>query len=602
MVSLFKERKSVDVLICGAGPVGLFLANELAGFEINFRIIEKLEKYSKFSKSLFIAPRTMEIFDNRGLLDPFLEHGVKIKQLFIHLNFHDPSNPIKIELSNMNSSFAFGLVNRQNKTEEYLVDALHKKKSMGKKNVPNIEFGMELVRYKEEENQIIAVVKNTNNEEEEITCQYLVGCDGVHSTVRKGINDWAYEGQTLGSSWALADLEIDHELIKYDSATSFASHEGPIAIEGLDARKNTVRVIVKVSEEESKHETKDHVMHGLTNEKHITLEELQKLIDERIAPIKLELKNPVWISNFKISERIVNRYRTGRAFVAGDAAHCHSPFGGQGMNLGFQDAHNLAFKLALAIRGQAADVDKLINSYEQERHPIGKKVVSGTSLVTKMWTSNNFISIFLRTRVVPFIFHFFPKIVFKFHTNSFQTDFNYLPETSEIFHKYEPRLSAKNKLIKAGHYALDGLLKKITLHKRYERITLFDVFRSTALKHTLILFTQTKGVTADCNPLIRTLLEIYGDYKSTITPIIISDQGAVQTADLQFMPFQEEGREQHIFVECKFELHEKYGITNEARQQAFVLVRPDLYVASAVFEDDVDELKAFLGGYLVKAD
>ncbi|KAF0497157.1 FAD binding domain-containing protein [Gigaspora margarita] len=497
---------------------------------------------------------------------------------------------------------------------------------MGKKNIPNIEFGMELVQYKEEENQIIAIVKNTNNEEEEITCQYLVGCDGVHSTVRKGINDWAYEGQTLGSSWALADLEIDHELIKYNSATSFASHEGadiflmnftnlmhyvsfhlnksfyeiyyvtllgPIAIEGLDARKNTVCVIVKVSEEASKHETKDNVMHSITNKKYIMLKELQKLIDERIAPIKLELKNPVWISNFKISERIVSRYRTEHAFITRDAAHCHSPFGGQGMNLGFQDAHNLAFKLALAIRGQAADVDKLIKSYKQERHPIGKKVVSGTSLVTKMWTSNNFISIFLQTRVVPFIFHFFSKIVFKFHTNSFQTDFNYLPETSEIFHKYETHLSSKNKLIKAGHYALDRLLKKITLHKRYECITLFDIFRSTALKHTLILFTQTKGVTADCNPLIHTLLEIYGNYKSTITPIIISDQGAVQTANLQFMLFQEEGREQHIFIECKFELYEKYSITNEARQQAFVLVRPDLYIACAVLEDDVDELKAF---------
>ncbi|CAG8819761.1 7473_t:CDS:2, partial [Racocetra fulgida] len=150
-------------------PVGLFLANELAEFEIDFRIIEKLEKRPKFSRALAIAPRTMEIFDNRqlnihlsvtyfkGLLDPFLEHGVKIKQLFLHQNVHDLSNPIKLDLSSQNSSFAFGLINRQNKTEEYLIDALYKKKSMGKKNVPNIEFCMELVRYKEEDNQIIAV-------------------------------------------------------------------------------------------------------------------------------------------------------------------------------------------------------------------------------------------------------------------------------------------------------------------------------------------------------------------------------------------------------------------------------------------------------------
>ncbi|CAG8608979.1 7774_t:CDS:2, partial [Scutellospora calospora] len=329
----------------------------------------------------------------------------------------------------------------------------------------------------------------------------------------------------------------------------------------LNVRKNIVRIIVKISDEESKHEANNHV----TNETHITLEELQKLIDERIAPIKLELKNPVWISKFRINERIVNRYRTGRALVAGDAAHCHSPFGGQGMNLGIQDAHNLAFKLALAIRGQAADVDKLIDSYEQERYPVAKKVVSGTGFFTKMWSGNDFISIFLRTR-------------------------------------YKPRSRVENKLIKAGHYALDGLLKKIIPHESHERITMFDVLRLTASKHTLILFTLTKGATADCNPLIRTLLEIYNDYKSTITPVIVSYQGVIQAADVPFMPFLKEGREQHIFVEYKFELHEKYGITKEVGQQAFVLVRPDLYVASAVFEDNVDELKAFLRGYLVKAD
>ncbi|CAG8653280.1 13937_t:CDS:2 [Dentiscutata erythropus] len=595
MDSLFKEKKNVDVLICGAGPVGLFLANELAEFEVNFRIIEKLEKHPKFSKALLIAPRTMEIFDNRqlifiypGLLDPFLEHGVKLKQSVMHYNVHDSSNPIRFDLSSLNSSFAYGLINRQNKTEEYLIDALHKKKSMGKKNVPNIEFGMELVRYKEEENKIIAVVKNTNNVEEEITCQYLVGCDGVHSTVRKGISGWTYEGQTLRSSWALADLEIDHELHKHDCATAFAFSGGILAIESLDVGKNTVRIIFKISEEESKHETNDDDF--TKNETHITLEELQKLIDERIAPIKLELKNPVWISNFRISERIVNRYRMGRAFVAG------------GMNLGIQDAHNLAFKLALAISCQAADVDKLIDSYEQERYPVGKKVVSGTGFFRKVWSDDNFISKFLRTSVAPFMFHFFPQTSSKIITNLFQSDFNYLPETSGIFHKYKPRLSAENKLIKAGHYALDGLLKKITNNKSHERITMFDIFRSTALKHTLILFTQTNGVTVDCNPLIRTLLEIYSDYKSTITPIIISYHGAVQSADIPFMPFLEEGREQHIFAECKLELHEKYGITKEVGQQAFVLVRPDLYVASAVFGDDVDELKAFLERYLIKAN
>ncbi|CAG8768993.1 8653_t:CDS:2 [Dentiscutata erythropus] len=593
MVSLFKEKKC-DVLICGAGPVGLFLANELANFEINFRIIDKTKKKPDFSKALLLAPRTLEILNNRDLIDTFLEHGNRIKHFNVYQNTSNTSDPLKIDLTNMNTTCPFGVINRQNKTEEYLIDALHKKKSMGKKNVPNVEFGMELLSYKEEENHIIAVVKNLNNNiEEEIHCQYLVGCDGVHSNVRKGANGWTYEGQTLKSSWALADVMIDHELVNYDHVT------GPIILFPLDARKNTVRVFMKVADEEDKHENNDSITHGLTNETHITLDEMQKIIDDRIAPIKLELKNPVWISNFRINERIVNRYRTGRAFVAGDAAHCHSPVGGQGMNLGIQDAHNLAFKLVLAIRNQAVDINKLLDSYEQERYPVGKNIVSSTSFATKLLSNTDMVNKFLRTRIAPFIIHFFPQAALNTQSNLFQIELNYSSEASGILHNHS---STENKLIKAGHFALDGLLMKVIPHKIHDRLTLYDILRSTAVKHTLILFTLSNGVTADNNPLIDTLLNIYTTYKTTITPIIISFQGVVQIADVPFMPFLEEGREQHIFVENRFELHEKYGITKENGKQAFVLVRPDLYIASAVFEDDVDELKAFLDGYLVKAD
>ncbi|CAG8855840.1 45638_t:CDS:2, partial [Gigaspora margarita] len=131
-------------------------------------------------------------------------------------------------------------------------------KSLRKKHVPNVEFDMELIKYEEKDDHVIAVVKNTkSNVEEEIICQYLVGCDGVHSIVRKGINDWTFEGQTLNSSWALADVEIDHELAKYYQGT-FIIHEAPIVILPLDARKNTFRLTVKIGDEEKKNETNDH--------------------------------------------------------------------------------------------------------------------------------------------------------------------------------------------------------------------------------------------------------------------------------------------------------------------------------------------------------
>ncbi|CAG8804160.1 15120_t:CDS:2, partial [Dentiscutata erythropus] len=187
-------------------------------------------------------------------------------------------------MNSINITFPIGLMVCQNKTNNYLIDALYKKKSIGKKNVSNIEFGMELLSHKEENDYIIAIIKNLNNNvEEEIRCQYLVECDSVYSGVRKEIS------QTLKSSWALADVEIKHKLVRYNQATAFSL--GPLVIIPLDARKNTYHIVIKIANEEDKHDTNNGVTHGLTNKKPITIDKLQKIFDERIAPIKMELKN-----------------------------------------------------------------------------------------------------------------------------------------------------------------------------------------------------------------------------------------------------------------------------------------------------------------------
>ncbi|CAG8809585.1 19927_t:CDS:2, partial [Racocetra fulgida] len=134
-----------------------------------------------------------------GLIDPFLENGVKVKQFTTYQSIQEL---FKIDLSSMNSLFPFALMTRQNKTEDYLVDALHRKKSMGIENVPNVEFGMELIKCEEKDDRIIAIVKNINSgKEEEIICHYL----------------------TLNASWAVADVSIDHELVKDYQVTLFAA-------------------------------------------------------------------------------------------------------------------------------------------------------------------------------------------------------------------------------------------------------------------------------------------------------------------------------------------------------------------------------------------
>ena len=227
---------------------------------------------------------------------------------------------------------------------------------------------MELLSYADDGRQVCATLHHADGREESITAAWLAACDGAHSTVRHALG-LAFDGETMESGWILADVLIDGELPN-DQMTIGWQPEGVMAYFPMRGRRFRV-----IAETGSASDTSDP-----------TLAQVQSLIDSR-GPQGLRAHDPVWLSHFRINERKIKDYRHGRIFLAGDAAHVHSPAGGQGMNTGMQDAFNLAWKLALVQRRQAAPA--LLDSYSPERSAIGDQVLSSTGRMTRVALLHN---------------------------------------------------------------------------------------------------------------------------------------------------------------------------------------------------------------------
>ncbi len=215
--------------------------------------------------------------------------------------------------------------------------------------------------------------------EEELRTRYLVGCDGAHSTVRKGLG-LSFEGGALPEEFMLADVEVDWDLPHGYTVRSM-HHDDAGAVDDVLVciplpGSGRYRMSTRVSPELSATAPADAgVAHGLQSGRGPGLTDIQAVLD-RLSPVPTTASTLRWSSVFRISHRIVDRYGRGRVFVAGDAAHIHPPTGAQGMNTGIQDAWNLAWKLALAVADAAAP--GLLDSYDAERRPVGEEVVGRT--------------------------------------------------------------------------------------------------------------------------------------------------------------------------------------------------------------------------------
>ncbi|MFJ5986002.1 FAD-dependent monooxygenase [Lentzea sp. NPDC092896] len=335
-----------DVVIVGAGPTGLWLAGELRLGGASVVVLESRLDRDENSKALTIHPRTIEILDCRGVVEPFLEEGVRIP------NGHFGGLPDRMDFSVLDTPYPFTLALPQVRTEELLEQ---RAVGMG----ATVRRGC----------QVVGLTPNgVELADGEVAGRYVVGCDGTRSTVREvaGID---FPG-TAATTWGwLGDVVLDDP-----PARGFASFTGPDGGLMVVPLPGGVHRIVGGDPASNRPEWPGE----------LTLDELRTTV-KAIAGTDFGLRDPKWLSRFGNATRQASAYRSGSVLLAGDAAHMHFPTGGVGMNVGIQDAHNLGWKLAAVVTGRADD--SLLDTYHSERHPVGADLLRHTRAQTALMTA-----------------------------------------------------------------------------------------------------------------------------------------------------------------------------------------------------------------------
>lgn len=368
----------VDVLIIGAGPTGLTMAIECLRYNLTCTIIDHALKPSSHSKAIAIQARTLEVFQRMGVHNRFLTAGLQIKKANIYSGNNKQAH---IDLRSIPSPFPFVLSIEQSQTEQILNDYLEELKG-------RVERPTQLLCYEEKNGLIIA-----QTDRGEIHAHYLIGCDGAHSTVRKAMG-CSFEGKRFSDIFSLADVHLRWKRLP-DELHIFLESDGVAAVFPLP-EKDRYRLIFQLKELRNLFHSHHSLEQGIIESKQIplpTLPQIQQLLS-RYAKEHVTLSSPRWIANFHINSRLSNHYRKGPIFLAGDAAHIHSPVGGQGMNTGIQDAFNLAWKLAYVHRQHAPA--SLLDTYEEERHHLGKNLLKNTQRASLLVTLHSPPLLFMR--------------------------------------------------------------------------------------------------------------------------------------------------------------------------------------------------------------
>ncbi len=364
-----------DVLIVGAGPVGLFLANECARRGLRWRLIETKPSQSEHSKALAIFPRTLEIFDMAGVVDPFLEAANRVTSVDVIAHgrtlAHMPFAPEE-------SPYPFIAMVPQNVTEKLLVEQLTRKNGA-------IEYETSFVSAVQYDD-FVSVTLDRKGQRRDLSAAWVVGCDGAHSAVRHLLN-LPFKGAEYHELFLLADIETN-ETLPADRLQLCPNESGPLAIFPMSSTRRRIVATIPNAEGDAP-----------------SLNLVKTILSQR-APSGIEARALHWSSYFHIHHRHVSRLRQGRIFLAGDAAHIHSPFGGQGMNTGLHDVWNLVWKLDLVLRGHGNE--ELLKSYSTERLPVIKNVIEITDFLTKAMATSNKFAQALRDAVIPMISHLAP--------------------------------------------------------------------------------------------------------------------------------------------------------------------------------------------------
>ncbi len=570
IIAMTTQRKDdATVLIVGAGPVGLAMACELTRYGIPVRIIEKEAVANDKSKALGIHARTMEVFENMGVVDKFLERGQKLHGANL---FYERKRVLHLSFDELDTPYPFVLSLPQFETERLLSEHL---RSAG----IEVERSTQLLGFWQDADSVTCTLVHADGHEESVDFLWVIGCDGSHSTVRHRL-DLPFEGAPYEENFALADVQVEWSNPE-DELYGYLGEDSVMLV--FPFGNGRCRVICESSVAQPEGEVPPELQY------------FQNAMD-KLGPPGTKLSDPRWMTWFRIHRRCINKYRDRRVFLAGDAAHIHSPAGGQGMNTGIQDAYNLAWKLAHVVRGNAPE--SLLNSYEAERHPTAQMVLRGTDLFTRTVFLRSPIAQHIRNRVASWLMSHEVVQERAVRTGAMlAVNYRQSPIVGEqraaltrviLPGARDPQEPGLTQWLDFAHgpcpgdRAPDEMLVDAATNS-LKRV--FECIRGTT--HHLLLFTGVESSMADYRSLSAMAGTAYGAFGELLTVhfIVAGDQ----------IP-QELSSDASILLDPDFTVHHKYG----ASSQCLYLIRPDGYVGFRSQPVDDKTLIAYLSQVLVR--
>lgn len=378
-----------DVLVVGAGPTGLVLALWLHKQGIRFHIVDQAEAPAKNSRALVIHSRILELYRQLDLTDEILQHGHKLSATNVWANGHHRTRIPLAEYGCDLTPYPFMTILPQDDHERLLENRLN---SLG----IFVERRTRLLDFVDHGASVTAnLLSETDGSKSSWNAAFIVGCDGAHSAVRHGIHA-KYEGDTYEPLFYIVDVDGEDGPL-FNEEAHLTLTRGQFLLLLPYSQKRHVRLVgTTLSKDGSLDEHKDQ-------QKQVTVDDVLPQIKQAL---NLETIKVNWFSTYHSHHRVADKFRANRAFIIGDAAHIHSPVGGQGMNTGIMDAINLAWKLATVLKPSSMTEeakDQLLGSYELERRAFALKLVESTDRGFTVMSSNGWIPYIMRRWVLPFV-------------------------------------------------------------------------------------------------------------------------------------------------------------------------------------------------------
>ena len=530
------------ILIIGAGPSGLTAANVLACSGVNVRILDKKAGPTDQTRALVVHAKTLELFDKLGLADSAVEDGRRLTAAQLLSEGKGAKNISFVDTgAGERTPYPFALSYAQSQTERSLLQNFERTGG-------RVEWETELLSLAQTESDVQVLVRRASGKEETLTAEWVIGADGAHSPVRRLLS-LGFAGKPYEQTLFLADVDVASAL-EGQQVSFDLTQLGFNGFFGMPGDTRRFRLLGSLSPE-------------LTNKDELTERDVQHLLDTT-STLPVEIQQARWISVYRIHHRMAERFRVGRVFLVGDAAHIHSPAGGQGMNTGIGDAYNLAWKIALVVKGQARET--LLDSYEAERMPFAHAILSGSDRAFILAVTTNPLGRRLKLVAVPLlvrILSLLPALKRRafWYLSQLWTSYRNSPVVADT----EPK---KKKGLRAGDRAPYGLFESGPDAGE----SLFSRLRG--IDHHLLFFAgnTSNQQDADLNVTSERLQAVLDRYD---VPIHL-----------------------HVIPTENRSLHEQY----RADKPSLFLIRPDGHLAYRGLAGNTDSLRSYLDGWFHKQE